>query len=181
MRIHLVAELILSAFMLCGAAPTLRVAAENPPPAGTKVRVLAVYGGHPFETNQFWQMFKDNPDITFWTAWQHDRLLGCGALRALDDAHGEIKSMKTDPQHLRQGVAAALLDHIIDEARRRCYRRLSLETGSMEAFLAALRARAVAKAVLSLVSAGSSRATGWMLVNQPRVRVRSAPGTARTV
>ena len=74
------------------------------------------------------------PDISFWTAWQHDRLLGCGALRALDDAHGEIKSMKTAPKHLRQGVAAALLRHIIDEARRRRYRRLSLETGSMEAF-----------------------------------------------
>ena len=74
------------------------------------------------------------PDITFWTAWQHDRLLGCGALRALDDAHGEIKSMKTAPQHLRQGVAGALLRHIIGEARQRRYRRLSLETGSMEAF-----------------------------------------------
>jgi ribosomal protein S18 acetylase RimI-like enzyme len=74
------------------------------------------------------------PDITFWTAWQQERLLGCGALRALDGAHGEIKSMKTAPQHVRQGVAAALLGHIIDEARRRRYRRLSLETGSMEAF-----------------------------------------------
>ena len=74
------------------------------------------------------------PDVTFWTAWQRDRLLGCGALRALAGAHGEIKSMKTAPQHLRQGVAAALLRHIIDEARQRRYRRLSLETGSMEAF-----------------------------------------------
>jgi putative acetyltransferase len=74
------------------------------------------------------------PDITFWIARQHDRLLGCGALRALDDTHGEIKSMKTAPQHLRQGVAAALLRRIIDEARRRRYRRLSLETGSMAAF-----------------------------------------------
>jgi len=74
------------------------------------------------------------PDITFWTAWQHRRLLGCGALRALDDAHGEIKSMKTAPKHLRRGVAAALLRHIIDVAKQRRYRRLSLETGSMEAF-----------------------------------------------
>ena len=74
------------------------------------------------------------PDITFWSVWQHDDLLGCGALKALDAHHGEIKSMRTVPRHLRKGVAAALLAHIIDEATRRWYRRLSLETGSMAAF-----------------------------------------------
>ena len=74
------------------------------------------------------------PDITFWSAWHGSELLGCGALKALDDAHGEIKSMRTVPRHLRQGVAAALLRHIIDEAKRRRYRRLSLETGSAAAF-----------------------------------------------
>jgi putative acetyltransferase len=74
------------------------------------------------------------PDITFWSAWRGSELLGCGALKALDDAHGEIKSMRTVPRHLRKGVAAALLQHIIDEAKRRRYRRLSLETGSAAAF-----------------------------------------------
>jgi putative acetyltransferase len=74
------------------------------------------------------------PDITFWSAWHASELLGCGALKALDDAHGEIKSMRTVPRHLRKGVAAALLQHIIDEAKRRRYRRLSLETGSAAAF-----------------------------------------------
>ena len=58
------------------------------------------------------------PDITFWSVWQHDDLLGCGALKALDARHGEIKSMRTVPRHLRKGVAAALLAHIIDEAKR---------------------------------------------------------------
>ena len=74
------------------------------------------------------------PDITFWSAWRGLELLGCGALKALDASHGEIKSMRTVPRHLRKGVAAALLRHIIDEAKRRRYRRLSLETGSAAAF-----------------------------------------------
>jgi putative acetyltransferase len=74
------------------------------------------------------------PDIAFWSAWQGPELLGCGALKALDESHGEIKSMRTVPRYLRKGVAAALLRHIIDEARRRRYRRLSLETGSAAAF-----------------------------------------------
>ena len=74
------------------------------------------------------------PDITFWSARQEGELLGCGALKQLDPAHGEIKSMRTVRVHLRKGVAAALLKHILVEAQRRSYRRLSLETGSMEAF-----------------------------------------------
>lgn len=75
-----------------------------------------------------------NSDITFWTVWQDSELIGCGALKELDAAHGEIKSMRTASAHLRKGVATALLTHILEEARKRSYRRLSLETGSMEAF-----------------------------------------------
>jgi putative acetyltransferase len=77
-------------------------------------------------------------DVTFWTAWDGDALLGCGALKALSDGSGEIKSMRTAPDHLRKGVAAALLDHVIGVARARGYRRLSLETGSGPAFDPAL-------------------------------------------
>ena len=77
------------------------------------------------------------PEITFWTVWQDSELLGCGALKELDATHGEIKSMRTSPAHLRKGVAAALMSHIMEEATKRSYRRLSLETGSMEAFAAA--------------------------------------------
>ncbi len=74
------------------------------------------------------------PEITFWTVWEDGELLGCGALKALDAAHGEIKSMRTATRHLRRGVAATLMRHILQVARQRGYRRLSLETGSPDAF-----------------------------------------------
>ncbi len=74
------------------------------------------------------------PEITFWSAWRYAELLGCGALRELDVRHGEIKSMRTASLHLRQGVAARLMRHILEEAEQRSYTRLSLETGSAEAF-----------------------------------------------
>jgi putative acetyltransferase len=79
------------------------------------------------------------PDITFWTAWDGAELLGCGALKELDPRHGEIKSMRTAAAHLRKGIAAAMLTHILEEARRRGYRRVSLETGAMAAFSPAHR------------------------------------------
>ena len=79
------------------------------------------------------------PDITFWSAWSGTELLGCGALKELSWQHGEIKSMRTASQHRRKGVAAALVEHILREARRRNYKRVSLETGSMEAFAPAHR------------------------------------------
>jgi len=75
-----------------------------------------------------------SPDITFWSVWEDGELLGCGALKELDPQHGEIKSMRTAPAHLRKGVARAVVRQIIAEAKRRGYRRLSLETGSMAAF-----------------------------------------------
>ena len=75
-----------------------------------------------------------SPDVTFWSVWENGELLGCGALQELDPQHGEIKSMRTVSRHLRKGVARAVLDHIIKEAKRRGYQRLSLETGSMAAF-----------------------------------------------
>jgi putative acetyltransferase len=78
------------------------------------------------------------PNITVWTAWKGHSIAGVGALKALGDGTGEVKSMRTDPQHLRQGVAGALLDHIIGEARRRGMSRLSLETGTVPAYIPAL-------------------------------------------
>jgi putative acetyltransferase len=74
------------------------------------------------------------PDVTFWSAWKDGELAGCGALKELGDEHGEIKSMRTAVSHLRQGVGSFVLEHIISEARRRGYRRLSLETGAMSYF-----------------------------------------------
>jgi len=79
------------------------------------------------------------PEITFWTAWSRGELLGCGALKALGPADGEIKSMRTTSTRRRTGVGRAMLEHIIAEARTRSYTRLSLETGSMEAFAPARR------------------------------------------
>jgi len=74
------------------------------------------------------------PDITMWSVWEERELLGCGALKELERDHGEIKSMRTAARHLRKGVASELMRHLLAEARRRSYRRLSLETGSMAAF-----------------------------------------------
>jgi putative acetyltransferase len=79
------------------------------------------------------------PDITFWSAWQNSELVGCGALKELDSRHGEIKSMRTVSLHRRTGVAAKLMRHILEEAARRSYDRISLETGSMDAFAPARR------------------------------------------
>ena len=79
------------------------------------------------------------PEITFWTLWHNGELLGCGALKELDSQHAEIKSMRTASAHLRKGVARKLLTHILEVAESRSYRRLSLETGSQEAFEPARR------------------------------------------
>jgi putative acetyltransferase len=78
-----------------------------------------------------------SPGITFWTGWDGDHLLGCGALKELDRVHGEIKSMHTAAVYRGRGIALGLLKHIVEEARSRSYRRLSLETGSMDAFASA--------------------------------------------
>ncbi len=80
-----------------------------------------------------------SPDITFWSAWEENELVGFGALKEIDEHHGEIKSMRTSSLHLRKGVAKRLLQHIIEEAKRRDYERLSLETGSMDSFEPARR------------------------------------------
>ena len=79
------------------------------------------------------------PDITFWSIWDGSHLAGCGALKHLDGEHAEIKSMRTAESYRRKGVASHLLRHMIDEAKRRGYRRLSLETGSMAYFEPARR------------------------------------------
>ena len=74
------------------------------------------------------------PNITFYSAWEGDELLGCGALKELTATHGEIKSMRTAEKHVRKGVARAILQHLLNEAKTRGYKKVSLETGSMDAF-----------------------------------------------
>lgn len=77
------------------------------------------------------------PGITFWTAHEDGVLLGCAALKQLSPTHGEVKSMRTATTRTRGGVASGLLAHLVAEARRRGYTRLSLETGTDEFFLPA--------------------------------------------
>ncbi|MGW2818825.1 GNAT family N-acetyltransferase [Streptomyces sp. NPDC001415] len=77
------------------------------------------------------------PEITFWTVRDGDTLVGCGALKRLDEGHAELKSMRTAPLRKRSGVASLMLEHIITEAERMGFTRLSLETGTAEFFLPA--------------------------------------------
>ena len=78
-----------------------------------------------------------SPEITFWSAWQGEELLGCGALKQLNSSSGEIKSMRTAQKYRRQGIGAKMLEHIITAAQKRGYHALYLETGSMAEFAAA--------------------------------------------
>ncbi|WP_436761881.1 GNAT family N-acetyltransferase [Streptosporangium sp. V21-05] len=79
------------------------------------------------------------PEITFWSVMDGDTLVGCGAIKRLDVNHAEVKSMRTAPSRKRSGTASLLLEHIITEARRMGFTRLSLETGATEFFLPARR------------------------------------------
>lgn len=78
-----------------------------------------------------------SPDISLWTAWNGEMLLGCAALKELSGTEGEIKSMRTPSKMRRQGAGRALLNHIIEVARSRAYRVLYLETGRHAAFFPA--------------------------------------------
>jgi putative acetyltransferase len=78
-----------------------------------------------------------HPSVTFWTAYDGESLMGCGALKQLSATHAEIKSMRTVQAHTRKGVARALLRHMEAAARARGVRQLSLETGPHAPFRAA--------------------------------------------
>lgn len=77
-----------------------------------------------------------DPTVTFWSAWEGEQLAGIGALKILDDEHGELKSMRTAPDFLRRGVANQFLQHILQVALSKGLRRLSLETGTQPGFTA---------------------------------------------
>lgn len=74
------------------------------------------------------------PEITFWTAWHENTLVGCGAIKELDSQQAEIKSMRVSSSYRGKGIASKLLQHIVSESKQRGYQRLSLETGSMSFF-----------------------------------------------
>ena len=77
------------------------------------------------------------PDVTFWSAWAGDQLVGCAALKELSREHGEVKSMHVAAAHRGRGVGRRLVEHLLEVARERGYRRLSLETGTEDGFTAA--------------------------------------------
>lgn len=79
------------------------------------------------------------PEVSFWTSWAGGTLLGCAALKELSTSEGEIKAMRTRREARGRGVAAHLLAFLIEESRRRGYRRISLETGSQDFFAPARR------------------------------------------
>ncbi|TDE16049.1 GNAT family N-acetyltransferase [Jiangella asiatica] len=79
------------------------------------------------------------PEVTFWSVTDGGRIVGCGAIKRLDAGHAELKSMRTAPARQRGGIASSLLEHIIGEATRMGFTRMSLETGADEFFLPARR------------------------------------------
>ena len=79
----------------------------------------------------------ESPSISFWTIWEDQALLGCGALKQLSSDHGEVKSMHVAHTMRRRGAGTAMLRHIIKTARERGMTRLSLETGASDYFVPA--------------------------------------------
>jgi putative acetyltransferase len=78
-------------------------------------------------------------DVAFYSLREAGTLLAVGALREVDPGHGEIKSMHTASAARRRGVGRLMLNHLLEVARQRGYSRVSLETGTMDAFAPALR------------------------------------------
>ncbi len=77
------------------------------------------------------------PEITFWSVWDNNELVGCGAIKELDPTHAEIKSMRSSNRARGKGIGKKMLEHILDVASKRKYQRLSLETGPQDFFIPA--------------------------------------------
>ncbi|WP_296677509.1 GNAT family N-acetyltransferase [Novosphingobium sp.] len=76
-------------------------------------------------------------DVTFYSAWNHQQLAACGAIKHLAERHGELKSMRAHPDYRGKGAGRSILDHLLAVAQARGYDRVSLETGRPDAFLPA--------------------------------------------
>jgi putative acetyltransferase len=74
------------------------------------------------------------PDVTFYSAWDGERLAAVGALREIEPGRGELKSMRATPEYRGRGAGEAILLHLVGEARRRGYGWLGLETGRPDAY-----------------------------------------------
>ncbi|CAG9296470.1 GNAT family N-acetyltransferase [Celerinatantimonas diazotrophica] len=78
-----------------------------------------------------------SPEVTFFSAWQGEQLLGCLAIKHLSAQHIELKSMRTSNSARQSGVATHLLTHALNVAIEKGYQKVSLETGSQDFFLPA--------------------------------------------
>ena len=70
------------------------------------------------------------PSIKFWSLWKNDQLMGCGALKFLDKAHGEFKSIRVHDNFRKKGNGIMLINHLIEEAKKLDIKRVSIETGA---------------------------------------------------
>ena len=75
--------------------------------------------------------------IKFWSLWNEKKLIGCGALKFLDDDHGEFKSIRVHNNYRNQGQGINVINHLINEAKKLKIKRLSIETGSGDFFIPA--------------------------------------------
>jgi len=71
-----------------------------------------------------------DPSIKFWSLWENEKLVGCGALKFLDEGHGEFKSIRIADKYRRKGLGTKIIDHLISEAKKLNIKKLSIETGS---------------------------------------------------
>ena len=74
------------------------------------------------------------PSIKFWSLWENDLLMGCGALKFLDKEHGEFKSIRIHDNFRKQGNGINVINHLINEAKKLSIKRLSIETGAGKFF-----------------------------------------------
>lgn len=95
----------------------------------TNISVTPKGSAHVFDLSRL-----KEPDISFWSAWDGDTLMGVGALKRMSASEGEIKSMHTLKTARCSGVGSAILTHLIGEAKRAGLSRLYLETGSFDFF-----------------------------------------------
>ena len=74
------------------------------------------------------------PSIKFWSLYNNDELMGCGALKFLDKSHGEFKSIRIHDNFRHQGLSVKIIEHLIEEAKKLDVKRISIETGAGEFF-----------------------------------------------
>ena len=78
-----------------------------------------------------------DPSIKFWSLWEDNKLIGCGALKFLEKEHGEFKSIRVANEFRKNGIGERIINHLIEEAKKLKITKLSIETGAGEFFLPA--------------------------------------------